>query len=195
MAKVIPRIHQYKLSEDLVFALTYADIEACFSSRSKQDVYLDVVLQDKQLSDKKIRDRLEAQGIYQLIKLKYDPSNRLVTAWEWANGPWKDAKNPIIIEVWVYGCPRKLCASVGLARPVLQKILLGELQKLLPKRARWTKQKKLTLRLLAKESAVECTSTAWEEPGGQPVETTKIVHLGQVKSNVSPRKLKAIKSR
>lgn len=178
MAKIIPKIHEYALPGELVFALKYTDIETCFLSRSKRDVYLDVVFQDKQFSDKKIRDRLEAQGIFQLLKFKYDPTNRLMTAWEWANGPWKDVKNPTIIEAWIYGLPRKLCLSVGLGRPTLQNILSGELKKLLPKAEPWG-QKKLTLRLLAKDRAVECTSTTWSEQKEGPQEVTRIVPLGE----------------
>lgn len=175
MAKVVSKVQRYDLPPDFMFALQHDDFEACFSSQTKHDMYLDIVFQNKQFSDKKFRDRLEVQGIFQLIKLKYDPTNRLMTEWERANGPWKGVENPIVVEGWIYGVPRKLSREVGLTRPTLQGILLAEVKKLLPKNASWS-QRKLTLRLLAKECAVECTTTTWNEEK-QPQEATKLVKL------------------
>jgi len=177
--KVVSQITKYKLPQGQSFLLESKDLEACLSGRSKKDtIYLDLVFQDRLLTNKKLRDRLETQGHYQLLKFRYDPENKGMTEWQHENGPWKGAKKPIIVEGWIYDLSKDLTSKTGVNGKKIQKILTVQLNKLL-KKGLPSKAWKLSLLLSSKDKTVECSSVTWNGHG-EEAEAKQIVSLDKV---------------
>jgi hypothetical protein len=183
MSKIIPRIYKNKIGKELRYPIKYTDLEACFLSRSTDDVYLDVYFTDRQAYWKTNREQLEAEGRYNLVEIDYDPEK---PDFLHSNAPWQDIEDPIVVHIQVYAIAHSVAVTCCLERTRLRSILSDQVHKLMPgglPSQRW----RLRVVLLAKSRLLECTTKVWRGLG-QESETERLISVDHLEMTFENKK-------
>ena len=167
MAKIFPYISKRKLSRDMVYPLKFKELEACFSKRSAQNIYLACQFNDTQAYFQEDRDRQAEDGRYILCELRYNPEVESIY-YEQGFLPRQEQSLPVLI-AQVYAIPVDILHRVGgLLRTSLSGIVMQQLD-LLTAAGLTVDHWHLDVWLLSNEYMVECRTARGKYPTIQTI--------------------------